>query len=178
MRRRRRFSGKGIGVHRVLLDNVVVTNNATSNHRLLSIVDAPSDTLRSDGTNIAQAESESRLLDIKLQGFITNANSGVRYKWILLKNPDNDYTADVPTRFLEQTDDINARHFRKHILAMGWLNTNSNTDAPRFKVFIRRSALRRVQFLHDGDDIQLWIHNTHATSSGALFLWGRLTTKK
>jgi hypothetical protein len=103
---------------------------------------------------------------------------GTLVRWMLVKNPDNIVTADATSMWSNTiTPTAGAQIIRKFCLSAGALIINSSSQIGRLNVFIRKKAMGRIGHLNQGDTLQLWIHNGHATQGITLLGVGRITTR-
>lgn len=133
----------------------------------------------SDGTNVADVPLYSKLVGLKLQLTVLGATSTTNvYRWMLHKLPDGEELITDANRLagnFHSSDDTNPmREFRKMCMAKGMVVTNPNTAVTRLNVFVKRSAMKRVSPLREGDIIRLDIAKDTAGTTSLLHGFGTL----
>lgn len=163
---------------RVRMD-VSLTGSTLSEKNLLIVDDDPDYDLATDGSNVAEAEALSRLRSIRLRVsyFAGTSNAaGALVEWILFRNPDNLLTSVNPSKLFQADIDATSALLRKNALAYGGFYSSANNDTHLFDVRIRRAAIKRIQRLSDGDNLEF---NIITPATGAkYFMTGTITWAK
>lgn len=111
--------------------------------------------VESDGTNIADVPLYSRFTGIKANLVITAGSPSI-VRWMLFRSPDNDISgANAMAVFHASDDTATTRELRRNTLAKGILAISASSLANPLRVFVRRSAVKRVQSMREGDRIKL-----------------------
>lgn len=149
-------------------------------YTLVTCIEAQDETLVSDGTNIATVPLYSKIVALKLQGYVRGAvASPCNIRWMLVKNPDQDITAATFMSSWHNSDDSTAaREVRANILAKGIWGTNESSGISRANIFVRRNTLRRLGSLRENDRITLILANDIAPATNpTITLWGTVYAK-
>lgn len=170
---------------RALMDLQAITASTTVNQfdaaptefDLLVCQESQDDELEADGTNVPTAPLYSSLVGIKLQLMTYLLTAGQRVRWMLYKQPDGESLATttlLSSRFHDSADDAVGRELRGLVLAKGMFVASDKTAGIQ-KIFVRRSALRRIgRSLRENDRIAFVIENSATSSAGNFTLWGTL----
>lgn len=141
--------------------------------------EAQDETLVADGTNIPTVPLYSKLLSLKLQLIVLGATSTTNvYRAMIHKLPDGEELVADATRMINafhtSADDTEQREFRKMQMWKSMLVTNPNTAVVNTRAFIRRSAMRRVSPMREGDVIRLDIAKDTAGTTSILHGFGTM----
>lgn len=141
------------------------------------------DELESNGTDIAEIPSHSRITRFKLNFMILGATSTTNvYRWMLLKRPDGESllansAAMIGDAFNSAADTPSQREWRKFLLAKGMVITNPNTAVSRLNIFVKKSALDRIAPMRENDAITLIIAKDTAGTTSLLHGFGNVYVK-
>lgn len=143
--------------------------------QLLTCSEAQDEVLESNGSDVATVPLYSKLLGMKLRGFIRSAGTGTeQVRWILLNNKDADFSAATIMSSWHQSDESStARELRKITLAKGVWSINANVQMP-ISIPIRRAALKRNQLMREGDILNLVMAKDATGTTVPFTLWGTI----
>lgn len=163
---------------RVRMD-VPLTAATVKTSSLLSVDDDPDYDLTSNDTNIAEAEALSRLkrIDLNISYFSGTANAaGALVEWVLYRDPDNiGIITNLSDLFIADVT-ANSLAVRKNVVAYGGFYSSANNDTQRFRIGIKRAAMRRISRLSDNDRLKFSIIT--AATGAKFFMYGAITWAK
>lgn len=136
-------------------DNALVSN-------LLECTETMDEEVESTGASggaIADAPLYSRMLSMKFNINLTAATAGTWVRWMLIKRPDGETNAAtsglLDATFHSSDDTQAARELRANTLAKGMTLVPVDRQVARVPIFVKRSTLRRLSPLKEGDLISL-----------------------
>lgn len=167
--------------HRYLLQDKVITNNATTAFPLLTTDDDPDYDEDFDGSSAApECEPGSRILGIDITLDLVPGNAGGQHMWMIYKDPDSLLGAVPATPAMLFTNDLTANNIlvRKYAMAFGRFLSTATKESSRSRVQISRAAMRRAGVMKENDVLRFVVTATDTTSDGTLSLHGRIWTRK
>lgn len=181
----KRFNGM---VRRAMMTNhrsrmrgtCTLTASTLNTQNLLTVDDDPDYDIATDfSSTIAEAESLSRLkrIDLNISFFSGTANgAGALVEWMLYRSPDDSLTGQNPSDLFGADVTLTTQSLRKNAIAYGGFLSSANNDTSKFKIGIKRKAMRRISRLSDGDRLKL-AFVTSATGA-KYFAYGTITWAK
>lgn len=171
---------KAIGVtttHRVYVKDMAITASTTKNIELLKADDDPDYDLVSNGTNIAECHSNSRITKMQLMmQYYNSTGAGLTVEQMLFKAPDGQSAADFTPANLWVSDFEITDNMVKKFTVMYKADLISATfETVKGKIFIKRAALKRIRTMRDNDAL-IYSLIPPAGTTQVLNLMGRIWT--
>lgn len=129
------------------------------------------------GTDVAQIPLYSRLLSFKTNLMFRAANACM-VRWMLVKNDDNDFSAgNFNSAFHSSNDDATTKAIHKLTMAKGFVNIPSDKLAAPLRIFVKRSAMKRVSPMKEDDKISMVFSKEAAGTTATLSGFGTFYVK-
>lgn len=166
-------------VHRIRIITTGLTASSTVRYTLLKADDEPDYDLLSDGTNIAECETGSRIVKLQLTiQYYNSTGAGNTIEMMLYKNPDGEHAAQfTPANLFEMDYQQYASDVKKYTAWYMPSMISANFETVKNKVMLKRGAFRRIRGMHDLDTIELALVLPAGTTQNAT-IHGRIWTRK
>lgn len=169
-----------IEAKRVILTNQAIAAKVTTDFDtpttigLLTTGETTDEELESNGTTIAEARNYSKVVGMKLNLVTHGWTTGTIVRWMLVKDVDNEGAiTSLADSFFHNSDDTpTARELRARTLAKGFFVASDKT-ASRVSIFVKRSTLKRLGSLREGDRLELVLAQS-STDNGKLTGFGTI----
>lgn len=166
-------------VCRVRINTLAVTDNADVYQSLLVAKDDPNYDLATDGTNVAECEIGSRILDIDLKIVLHTIAQNDVSEVIIFKDPDVMLTTGMTPAnlFLADVTQLTT-NLRKYAM---WYNVFIGGGAGQNHTFfakISRGAMARNRRMAENDTLKILFSQNDASASRKAFIVGRITVAK
>lgn len=132
----------------------------------------------SDGTNVAETTIGSRIVALRLN-FIINASGQAGYRWMLIRDQDNDLEANITSLgtggfFNSANQSPTQAAINRNILAKGQFRIMGDGLTARIPIFVRKKTLQRCGNLKENDRLKLIIAASNAGVTHALSGFGNI----
>lgn len=166
-------------VKRVRVIGLSLTDNADVYQSLLVSKDDPNHDLVTDGTNIAECETGSRIIDLRLKIVFTVGSSGDMTEVALWRDKDAGITTSFTISALFNSDyTLTNEEVKGVCMWYDMLNWGSGSDKQTAFPRIRRAAMARNKRLREGDVLKLLFSQNDGSLTRKANIVGRITVAK
>lgn len=166
-------------VKRVRAVDVALTNNADTYVTLLASKDDPNHDLISDGSNIAECETGSRIVDLDLKLMLWDATTDDRIEVALFRDKDAGLTTSLSVTNLFLSDyTATAQEVKSACMWYEMFLFGSSSDMKTTGPRIRHQAMARNKRMRENDLIKLLFSCDDGGATRKANIVGRITVAK
>lgn len=165
-----------VTTHRVYI-SVAPTASAVNNYSLLVADDDPDYEILTNGTTIAECQTNSKIVKISLGiSYYTNGGAGGVNEFIVYRDPDNELGSVDPQNAFSVAESALQESKRKNILVYRANLLSASGLVWQSRTAIKEKALRRARLMQDNDRLKLSF-TTGAGATQKLLVQGRIWTR-
>lgn len=167
-----------VTTHRVYFKGTGLTASSRKTIGLLRADDDPDYDLISDGTNIAECESNAKITKIELRlEYYNSTGAGNTLEYMVYRNQDNSFNASdfVPANLFTSDYTATLSEIKKNTILYNHAMISANFETVKQRLTIKRKALARVRNMRDMDELVINFELPAGTTQN-LNLIGRIWT--